>query len=409
MNVVWVHYCCVQLRAVGEFVSQLNSRLFVGGLLLDLAIELSLPSRPISGRPEVSEIGEQDRFVTGRFKSTTHLYPVCLYCIKLVSRELEKIILQEIGDRQVEAAIIQGFEDNKSVRVVSVPPSFDTMNPSSGRPTTGRPTTGRPMTGRPTTGRPGTRGGTAAGRPPTQGQGAYPPQQHDQYIQEEWDEEEYESDDDGDVFAFVPPDLGPAPELQHNPLDPSIDNQNRQQHSDYVTQQHPASTAAPADQNETYYFDEATGAVYDSQGRLVDVSAQNLAAAAAQADAPMHSQVRDLQRDADPRASPASEITMNDVPGQRVVDLSQSLKPRASTDNRSYDSASTFTRDASSQPLNQSPTHSQQQTPNPLYIITPSETLNFLPLHAAITGELHSSKLARMISHYLKFLNRWYV
>lgn len=221
------------------------------------------------------------------------------------------------------------------------------------------------MTGRPTTGRPGTRGGTAAGRPPTQAQGAFTQQhqpQHDQYIQEEWDEQEYESDDDGDVFAFVPPDLGPAPELQHNPLDPSIDNQNRQQQpqsQSYPTQHHAAEAEAAAagpaiaEENETYYYDEATGAVYDSQGRLVDVSAQNLAAAAQQ-DAPLHSQVCDLQQsDADPRASPASEITMNDaVNGQRSVDLSQSLKPRASTDNRSYDSASTFTRDASAQPLN---------------------------------------------------------
>ena len=234
------------------------------------------------------------------------------------------------------------------------------MNPSGARPTTGRPTTGRPTTGRPTTGRPGTRGGTASARPPTQGQGAYAPQQHETYIQEEWDEEDdYESEDDGDVFAFVPPDLGPAPELQHNPLDPSIDNQNRQQayptQSQHEQQQQQTAAALPADDNETYYFDEATGAVYDSQGRLVDVSAQNLAAA--QAEAPLqHAQVRDLQHDADPRASPASEITMNDFTAQPrsglPADLSQSLKPRASTENQSYDSASTFTRDPAGQPLN---------------------------------------------------------
>lgn len=224
--------------------------------------------------------------------------------------------------------------------------------PTTGRPTTGRPTTGRPTTGRPTTGRPGTRGGTASGRPPTQGLGAFPPQQHDTFVEEEWDEEEYESDDDGDVFAFVPPDLGPAPELQHNPLDPSIDNQDRQQHG-YPAQQHVEPPATETDQNETYYYDEATGAVYDSQGRLVDVSAQNLAAA--QTEAPLHSQVRHLQHDADPRGSPASEITMNDLNGSRSglhTDLAQSLKPRASTDNRSYDSTSTFTRDSSGQPLN---------------------------------------------------------
>ncbi|TKY88219.1 hypothetical protein EX895_002929 [Sporisorium graminicola] len=221
---------------------------------------------------------------------------------------------------------------------------------SSGRPTTGRPTTGRPTTGRPTTGRPGTRGGTANHRPPTQGQGGYSAAQNDTYIEEEWDEEEYESEDDGDVFAFVPPDLGPAPELQHNPLDPSIDNQNRQQHEqhdqDYTANQPAAAAAAPdvADQNETYYYDEATGAVYDSQGRLVDVSAQSLAAA--QADVPVHAQVRDLQHDADERASPASEVTLDNALAP------SSSKPRASTDNRSYDSASTFTRDPSGQPLN---------------------------------------------------------
>ncbi|CDW98493.1 hypothetical protein, partial [Sporisorium scitamineum] len=160
---------------------------------------------------------------------------------------------------------------------------------SSGRPTTGRPTTGRPTTGKLTTGWPGTRGGTANHRPPTQAQAAYAPHQHDTYIEEEWDEEEYESEDDGDT--------------------------------------------------ETYYYDEATGAVYDSQGRLVDVSG-------AQPEEPAHAQVRDLQHDADASASPASEITLDNAIAQ------SSSKPRVSTDNRSYDSASTFTRDPSGQPLN---------------------------------------------------------
>lgn len=221
---------------------------------------------------------------------------------------------------------------------------------SSGRPTTGRPTTGRPTTGRPNTGRPGTRGGSAHQRPPTQAQGAYAPNQQDHYIEEEWDEEEYESDDDGDVFAFVPPDLGPAPQLQQNPLDPSIDNQNRQQ----INPQDAAAATDAVDQNETYYYDEATGAVYDSQGRLVDVSEHNLAQV--QQGGPLHAQVRDLQHDQDASASPTSEATMNDGLSQRrahlPVDLSHSLKPRTSTDNRSYDSTSTFTRDPSAQPLN---------------------------------------------------------
>ncbi len=234
------------------------------------------------------------------------------------------------------------------------------------------------------TGRPGTRGGTAAGRPPTQGQGDYPQQQqqqhhHDPYIQEEWDEEDdYESDDDGDVFAFVPPDLGPAPELQQNPLDPSIDNQNRQ-HISPTHHNAPAASSPPpppaasvpsaaaaaaaaadaADQNETYYFDEATGAVYDSQGRLVDVSAQNLAIGASQAGAAAaHPALHDLQHDPHARDSPASELTINDLAAATAhrnglpADTSQSLKPRASTDNRSYDSTSTYSRDPGAQPLN---------------------------------------------------------
>ncbi|SNX86611.1 probable oligopeptide transporter [Melanopsichium pennsylvanicum] len=221
--------------------------------------------------------------------------------------------------------------------------------PTTGRPTTGRPTTGRPTTGRPTTGRP-TTGRPTTGRPPTQGQGAYVPHDQVQYIQEEWDEDDYESEDDGDVFAFVPPDLGPAPQLQHNPLDPSIDAQNRLQHLDT---QH--ADAQPNDgDHETYYFDEATGAVYDSQGRLVDVSAHKLAAATQGGDVAMqHQNVRDLQHDADLGSSPASEITMNDVAQRSLpADLSQSMKPRASTDNRSYNSTSTFFRDPAGQPLN---------------------------------------------------------
>ena len=63
--------------------------------------------------------------------------------------------------------------------------------------------------GRPTTGRPLTSGGA---RPTTRGTGAADlqqqhQQQHGHEQQEyldEWDEEDYESEDDGDVFAFVP-------------------------------------------------------------------------------------------------------------------------------------------------------------------------------------------------------------
>jgi len=56
--------------------------------------------------------------------------------------------------------------------------------------------TGRPMTGRPTTAsvRPGTSVGGGGGLN-SAAMGDY---------DEEYDEEEYESEDDGDVFAFVP-------------------------------------------------------------------------------------------------------------------------------------------------------------------------------------------------------------
>lgn len=64
----------------------------------------------------------------------------------------------------------------------------------------GRSRTGRPATS--TAGRPTTAAGQGSGageRPMTRGDTAI----NDDYI-DEWDEEEYESEDDGDVFAFVP-------------------------------------------------------------------------------------------------------------------------------------------------------------------------------------------------------------
>ncbi|PWY99371.1 OPT-domain-containing protein [Testicularia cyperi] len=228
---------------------------------------------------------------------------------------------------------------------------------STNRPTTGRPTTGRPTTGRPMTGRPGTRGGTAAGRPPTSGQGAYHQnEQHGNvYIEEEeWDEDDYESEDDGDVFAFVPPDLGPSVELQQNPLDPSIDNQNRQNHAAAMSPPPPAATTAAAAEEETYYFDEATGAVYDSQGRLVDMPAGVDAAGIAAEQQTQQQAGTGAGVGLSSRTSPVSEATLGGLsvdPRLQPQQLSMQA-PRASTDNRSYDSASTVSRDPAAPPLN---------------------------------------------------------
>ncbi|EPQ27337.1 uncharacterized protein PFL1_05259 [Pseudozyma flocculosa PF-1] len=224
------------------------------------------------------------------------------------------------------------------------------MEPSS-RPTTGRPRTGRPTTGRPTTGRPGTRAGTSSGRPVTRGAGQ-PQQYYDEHEEEEWDEEEdYESEDDGDVFAFVPPDLGPAPELQSNPLDPSLDN--GQANAAHPSQQQPHSQAPSPAEEEAYYFDEATGAVYDSQGRLVqmpsDFDPSTLMESTATADHARGSRVSGATMIEELR-SPDGAPAYRQNPGP---DTSGDLQrpARASTDNRSYDSTSTASRDVSGAPL----------------------------------------------------------
>ncbi|KAN0062883.1 hypothetical protein ACQY0O_004704 [Thecaphora frezii] len=217
--------------------------------------------------------------------------------------------------------------------------------PTTGRPTTGRPTTGRPTTGRPTTGRPGTRAGTSAGRPTTRGAGQ-PVHYYDEQEEEVWDEDEdYESEDDGDVFAFVPPDLGPAPELSRNPLDPSLDNQDLAHAQRHGDDQHINGA-----EEEAYYFDEATGAVYDSQGRLVQMP-PDFDPSAMMAGQSGHV-----------RSSRASGATMIDgiagadgpAPAYRHnagQDQGSSRPARTSVDNRSYDSASTVSRDVSSAPL----------------------------------------------------------
>ncbi|UZJ57504.1 hypothetical protein CBS101457_006824 [Exobasidium rhododendri] len=119
------------------------------------------------------------------------------------------------------------------------------LGTSSGRPMTGRPTTGRPMTG---SARPGTSKG-GMGRLDSATLGQYDEEYDDE------DDEDYESEDDGDVFAFVLPDLGPAPEVIDN-TDATVAAPQQQ---------------APAEEDETFYYDEATGAVYDSAGRLVEM------------------------------------------------------------------------------------------------------------------------------------------
>ncbi|KAK0518853.1 hypothetical protein OC842_007655 [Tilletia horrida] len=153
------------------------------------------------------------------------------------------------------------------------------------------------------------------------------------------DEDDYESEDDGDVFAFVPPDIGPSVALTTNPNDPVLESappsgsraaaaaagaaaggggpssstpaagvrpSTSQSHSisgasnsrpppppTSASQRTalssrgergtrpPSAVAMPpgtasllepaAEEDETFYYDEATGAVYDSQGRLVQM------------------------------------------------------------------------------------------------------------------------------------------
>ncbi|KAE8259684.1 hypothetical protein A4X13_0g853 [Tilletia indica] len=183
--------------------------------------------------------------------------------------------------------------------------------------------------------RPGTasrpRTGTAAGGRPTTAQrnngdntayinNHWPEEeyhQHDIHMEEDEDEDEeeeddYESEDDGDVFAFVPPDIGPSATLTSNPTDPILDPAppstsasaalpsssrgltsaaGRRRPPGTATSNRtavstsggrpPSAVAIPhgalggalaeAEEDETFYYDEATGAVYDSQGRLVQM------------------------------------------------------------------------------------------------------------------------------------------
>ncbi|CEH15016.1 Sexual differentiation process protein ISP4 [Ceraceosorus bombacis] len=165
----------------------------------------------------------------------------------------------------------------------------DRQGTSSGRragTSSGRPTTGRPRTART---------GTASGqRPLTRGVGGLNNAAGDQdgYL-DEWDEDEYESEDDGDVFAFVPPDIGQsAPTIQIGdasgasvnasamPEMPPTPNDASRQASDPnalsiaatdLDLTRKAQASQEEDEEETFYFDEVTGAVYDAQGNLVEM------------------------------------------------------------------------------------------------------------------------------------------
>lgn len=92
-----------------------------------------------------------------------------------------------------------------------------------------------------------------------------------EYIEEEdeeYDEDDYETEDDGDVFAFVPPDLGPSPAVvQLDGPNVTVADANAQVGSP----SHQSGIDAGMADDETFYYDEATGAVYDSQGRLVEM------------------------------------------------------------------------------------------------------------------------------------------
>lgn len=115
--------------------------------------------------------------------------------------------------------------------------------------------------GRPRTSRPHT-----SARPTTSGVG------QQQYTGEEYndDEEEYETEDDGDVFAFIPPDLGPS--AQTVALSgANVDIAHDQQHYAMQNTGH-AQQQAPYDED-ALFVDDATGAVYDAQGRRVNVQA----------------------------------------------------------------------------------------------------------------------------------------
>ncbi|PWN53995.1 putative oligopeptide transporter [Violaceomyces palustris] len=235
------------------------------------------------------------------------------------------------------------------------------MNPNKpgtrGGTGSGRPmTSSRPMTG---TARPGTRAGTSAGRPVTRGVGA--PQYEEEYM-DEWDEDEYESEDDGDVFAFVPPDIGPAPELAQNPLNPSVDAQQHEQ----VDPNAGPPTVGTAGEEDTYYYDEATGAVYDSQGRLVDMPPGFDPLALAGQDTPAMGLQEEVLRDETGRQTPMSGSTAYDMNnasrGSSNLDqvraaipleqLAVSNASRTAVEARaSYDSVSTTSRDVSGPPL----------------------------------------------------------
>ncbi|KDN40265.1 OPT-domain-containing protein [Tilletiaria anomala UBC 951] len=169
-----------------------------------------------------------------------------------------------------------------------------TPNASSSRPGTGRKRRGT-----------GSRAGTAN---TLQGMELNPYGMDDLYEDDEWDDEE---SDDGDVFAFKPPELGPSAAI----MDDLVWEQHRQVGNmpassavasapSTIAASAPASASAPGgvtmqssragdhralphqavqigeeldaaeeeEEEEMFYYDEKTGAVYDSEGRLVETN-----------------------------------------------------------------------------------------------------------------------------------------
>lgn len=101
-----------------------------------------------------------------------------------------------------------------------------------------------------------------------------------QEYDEEYEEEYEDEDEDEDVFAFVPPDLGPSPALQQNvstdpyAAQPAYAQAPHEQQA-FAEQGAWAGTgehqAGQEAEEEHFFYDEATGAVYDSSGRLVQL------------------------------------------------------------------------------------------------------------------------------------------
>ncbi|CAO1624938.1 unnamed protein product [Sympodiomycopsis kandeliae] len=152
-------------------------------------------------------------------------------------------------------------------------------NPSGGRPTTANPQQQRITTGHTS---------QTSGDVRRSSTSSLYDREHDGMDEEDEEDEEEDDDEDEDVFAFVPPHLGPAPQVIHSDQPSRPISQQQQQRSSQQQQQQPqqqpqprASSSSSSSSSrppsirhqpeETFYFDEATGAVYDAQGKLVQM------------------------------------------------------------------------------------------------------------------------------------------